>query len=118
MTDIIIKINDKDYKLKITLGFWKNLSFKQSDFNSIYDNAGRLAESIKLALFYGNKKDKDWGCIDDMNKEISDEAIDDIDYDLKDPLSKALIANMPQSLKDKIKEGQAELEAENNTKKK
>ena len=69
---IMIKINKKEYNLKVTLGFYKNLSFPQSELNSIHDDATRLFEVLKLALYYGNKKEQGWLSIADMEKVISD----------------------------------------------
>lgn len=116
MKDIKIKINNQEYKLKITLGFWKKLSFPQEEFNSIYTNAKRLEECLKLALFYGNKADKDWKSLADMEKVITEDNLDDLEFDLKEPLGLALMENMPESLKKKVEE---QLEnSEKDTKKK
>lgn len=116
MPDPIIKIDGKDYKLKITLGFWKKLSFSQAEFNSIYINGVRLGECLKLALFYGNKNDEGWKCIADMENALPEDVLDDIEYDVKEPLGLALINNMPESLRKKVEEEQKDLEE--NTKKK
>lgn len=96
----MIKVGDKEYKLKVNLGFYKNLSFPQSELSAVYDNASRLFECIKLAVYYGNKQKEGWHCIADMEKVITDEMLEDIDDpNIKEKFSQAVYDNLPDSLK-------------------
>ena len=99
-----IEIGEKNYSLKITLGFYKNLSFSKSELNTINDNAKRLFEVVKLAVFFGSKKSAGWSCIADMEKEISNEDFEDIDdSNVIDKISEAIFESYPDSLKEAIK---------------
>jgi len=102
MSDIIIKIEDEEYKLLITLGFWKNLSFPRSEINLIYSDGKKLAEVLKLALFYGNKKEFGWNCIDDMKLTITDEDIDNIDTDPQEIIAEAFLEYFPEKVKEEL----------------
>lgn len=106
-----VKINDKEYKLKITLGFYKKLSFPQSELNSFTDNATRRFEMLKLALFYGNKQEKNWHTLEDMQKEITDDSLDESsDCNLLDKLSEAVYISLPDSVKKIVDKQQKEQE--------
>lgn len=99
----MIKVSGQEYKLKITLGFYKNLSFSKSELNTISDNAARLFEALKLAIYFGNKNEKGWHSLGDMSKEISDEALEDIDDpNMIDKISNAIFESYPDSLKEAI----------------
>lgn len=101
----MININGNDYKLKITLGFYKRLSFPQAQLNTILEDANRLCEAIKLALFFGNKQDKGWGCIADMEKVISDEDLEMLDDpDLIEKLNNAVYNSLPKSTQEALDE--------------
>jgi hypothetical protein len=101
--DKFIKINGKDYNLKITLGFYKKLSFPKSELNNIHDNSIRLFEAVKLAVYFGNKQDKGWLSIADMDKEISDDMFDDIDDgNIIEKLSQAIYDNYSDSHKEAV----------------
>lgn len=114
----MIKIKNQDYKLKVNLGFYKNLSFPKSEINTINDNFLRLFEVVKLAVFFGNKEEKGWHSLADMSAEISDEDFDDIDDpNILPKISDAVFENLPDSLKDYLKE-KAEKESEEDLKKK
>lgn len=96
----MIKIGDKEYKIKVVLGFYKRLSFSKSELNTIHDNANRLFEALKLALFFGNKEERGWHSLADMEKEISDEMIEDIDDgNIIDKLSQAVYDNHSDAMK-------------------
>ena len=100
-----IKINDQEYKLKITLGFYKRLSFPQSELNSVNDNAIRRFEMLKLALFYGNKQTKVWKTLEDMEKVINDDVLEELaDPNLLDKLNEAVYLYLPDSMKKAIKD--------------
>lgn len=100
-----IKIGEENLKLKVTLGFYKNLSFPKSELNTINDNAVRLFEAIKLAIYFGNKGSKGWHCLADMEKEISDEVLEDIDDgNMVDKVSQAIFESYPDSLKKAIED--------------
>ena len=108
----IIKINGQEYKLKVTLGLYKRLSFPQTEIANIYNNIDKFIEVLKLAIFYGNKKDKGWANLKDMQQEITDDLIEDIDdgnfservcYII---LGEAFSANLSDSLKEAIKKNQ------------
>lgn len=100
MTQSTIKIKDKEYKLKVTLGLYKKLSFPKSELSTIIDNAVRQFEVIKLALYYGNKQECNWQSLSDMDKELSDEVLEEIDdCNLIDKINEAIYINLPDSLK-------------------
>ena len=108
----IIKINGQEYKLKVTLGLYKRLSFPQAEIANIYNNIDKFIEVLKLAIFYGNKKDKGWANLEDMQKEVTDELIEDVDdgnfservcYII---LGEAFSENLSDSLKQAIKKNQ------------
>ena len=61
-----IKINNVDYDLKITLGFWKDLSFSRKEIGELRNDAKRMLECLELAIFHGNKKRLGWKCLSDM----------------------------------------------------
>jgi hypothetical protein len=61
-----IKIEGKEYNLKVTLGFWKKLNIPREDFASILTNAERFSECIVLAVFYGNKNAEGWNTLKEM----------------------------------------------------
>ena len=114
----MIKIGKEEYKLKVTLGFYKNLSFPKSEINTINDNYSRLVEVVKLAVFFGNKEEKGWHSLADMSAVISDEAFEDIDDpNIVQKISDAVFENLPDSLKNYLKE-KAEKESEEDLKKK
>ncbi len=99
-----IKINNKEYKLKITLGFYKKLSFPQSELNSINDNATRRFEMLKLALFYGNKQEKGWNSLEEMSKDIKDDDLENSDdCNILDKLNMAVYEYLPDSMKKLLK---------------
>jgi hypothetical protein len=113
MSNQFIKIGNQDLKLKVNLGFYKNLSFPKSEINTINDNFSRLFEVVKLAVYFGNKEEKGWHSLADMSKEISDEEFDDIDDpNILPKISEAIFENLPDSLKDYLKEKQKESEEE------
>lgn len=115
---ISININDKEYKLLITLGFWKDLSFSKSEATSIYSDSKRLFECIKLAVFYGNKKEFGWNCLNDMLKEIPDEAFEEIESDPVELIGKAFYEYLPDDMKKKADELEADLLKGDDVKKK
>ncbi len=107
----MIRINGNDYKLKITLGFWKSLSFSKNELETInFMSASgfqpeRLFEVVKLAVFFGSKAEKGWHCLADMSKEISDENFDDIDDpELFSKIDQAIYDSFPETLKKVIEE--------------
>ena len=108
----IVKIADKEYKLKITLGFYKNLSFRKEEIATIYSDATRLYEVIRLAIYYGNKQVKGWTSPEDVKKEISDEVLDEIDdCNFVEKIDQAILDFLPDSLKKKIEENGEQEEA-------
>jgi len=114
----MIRIGKEDFKLKVTLGFYKNLSFPKSELNTINDNSARLFEVIKLAVYFGNKEAKGWHSLADMAKEVSDEMLEDIDDgNMVDKVSQAIFESYPDSLKKAIEE-MAEKKDEEDLKKK
>ena len=52
-----------------------------------------------------------------MENALPEAVLDEIDYDLKEPLGLALINNMPESLKKKVEEEQEDLEEKESKKK-
>lgn len=105
MSKNTVKIKDQDYKLKITLGFYKKLSFSQTELESIYTDGKRLSEVVKLAVYFGNKQDKGWNSLSDLEKEISEDNFDDIDdNNLTTKIGTALYDNLPDALKEKVEE--------------
>jgi len=117
MSNQFIKIGNQDFRLKVTLGFYKNLSFPKSEINTINDNYSRLLEVVKLAVFFGNKEEKGWHCLADMSAVISDEDFEDIDDpNIVQKISDAVFENLPDSLKNYLKE-KAEKEEEDLKKK-
>lgn len=115
---ISIIINDKEYRLLITLGFWKDLSFLKSECMSIYSDSKRLFECIKLAVFYGNKKEFGWKCLNDMFLMMSEEAFEEITVDPVELIGKAFYEYLPDDMKKKADELEAELLNKNDVKKK
>lgn len=108
-----INIGDKVYKLKVTLGFYKRLSFDRQEIAHAYNDAKKLFECIKLAIYFGNKAQYNWHSISDMESTISDEVLEDVeDPDLFEKLSIAIYNNLPESLKKAVDE------QEDNSKKK
>lgn len=106
----MIKIKEKEYKLKITLGFYKRLSFAQSDLETIHDNALRRFEVLKLALFFGNKQERGWSSIADMEKEISDDDLEMLDdNNIIEKISKAVYDYLPDSTKEALKEEEEDI---------
>lgn len=105
MKEIKIKINNYDYTLKITLGFWKNLSFKREDIGTILTDATRFSECIELAVFYGEKNQQGWLSIDSMRQDYNIiNEIDDIDSEKEvelvyNALNEAFLAYMPSASK-------------------
>jgi len=102
--NITVKINNQEYKLLITLGFWKNLSFPKSEATSIYTDANKLYECLKLAIFYGNKTIKGWQYLADMEQEIKDEDLELIEEDPSDLIAKAFYEYLPEEMKKKADE--------------
>lgn len=95
----------EDLKLKITLGFWKNLSFKKSELNLMYSDHKKLFEAVRLALYFGNKQDKGWACIADFDRDISEDCIEDIDdNNIEEKLSKAILENYPDAIQASIRQ--------------
>lgn len=113
----IIKINNKEFQLKITLGFWKDLSFKRSDFMSVRDDAEKIIECLKIAIFYGNRKKFGWNNLKEMEKDVSQKELEDLEEDPYDLIDGALYYYMPEQLKKKLEKIEAE-ELEGDIKKK
>lgn len=106
----MIKINEKDYKLKITLGVYKRLSFPQGELNTITSDANRQFEFLKLALFFGNKEANDWATIQDMESVISDDDLEMLaDPDLIEKLNNAVYESLPESSKEALDNANDEL---------
>jgi len=114
-----IEINKKDYELKITLGFWKNLSFPRSELESIAVDGKKMFEVIKLAIYYGSKQANGWHCIKDMELEITDEVMDDLDMDsgtLYLKFEEAIFNSYPKDLQDAIKKASDDSKEEDSKK--
>lgn len=115
-----IEINNKEYKLKITLGFWKNLPFPRSELESIAFDGVKMSEVIKLAVYYGSKHDNDWHCIKDMEKVITDENLEDLSIDtgtLYARFEEAILNSYPKELQDAIKNAEKGIEEKEDSKK-
>jgi|SRR6056300_322101 len=114
-----IKIKDKDYKLKVTLGLYKNLSFPRGELETIYTDAKRLSEVLELSLYYGNKALEGWKSLADMKKFITDDDIDDIDdNNLIVKIDQAVLENLPDQTQKAIKEANKDQENIEESKKK
>lgn len=114
-----VKIKDKEYKLKVTLGLYKNLSFPRSELETIYIDAKRLGEVLELALYYGNKALEGWQSLPDMKKVITDDDIDDIDdNNLIVKIDQAILENLPDQTQKAIKEANGDQEDIEESKKK
>lgn len=109
MSDITIKLQGQEFKIKITLGFFKNLGFMREELQSITNNGfcnDRFTQCLKLAVFYGNKNDSGWKSIDDMLDHIDViEALDEIDseegiMEIYNALQDAFILHMPKAEKE------------------
>lgn len=99
----IVKINDQDYKLKITLGFYKRISFPREEMQSIYTNGTNLLEVLKLAIFFGNKADKGWKTLEDLEKVITNENLEDIDdNNISEKIGTAIFNNLPDTVQNAI----------------
>lgn len=108
MSDITIKLQGQEFKIKITLGFFKNLGFAREELQSIMNNGfcnERFTQCVKLAVFYGNKNDFDWKSISDMDDHIDViEALDEIDseegiVEIFNAFHGAFILHMPKAEK-------------------
>ena len=105
MSSNTVKINGKDYKLKVTLGFYKRLSFPQTELESIYTSGKRLFEVVKLAVYFGSKQDRGWSSLADLEKEITEEHFEEIDdNNLTVKVGTAMHDNLPDALKQKVEE--------------
>ena len=113
MSDIpTVQIHDQDYKLKVTLGFYKRISFPREEMQSIYTNGARLLEVLELAIFFGNKKEKGWKELEDLRKEISNEHLEDInDNNISEKIGTAIFNSLPDALQKTI-EGHVDEELE------
>lgn len=99
-----IIINKKEYTLKVTLGFWKDLSFDRSDVATLRNNAKRMFECLMLAIFYGNKHKEGWKSLADMKNIVSEESLENIETDPYDLLDEAFYFYLPENLKKKVDE--------------
>lgn len=116
MSDLVKLLNQatgkiEEYKLRITLGFWKKLSFPKAQIQEAYVDGNKLIEVIKLAVFFGNKQDKGWHCLADMEKEITEESLEDIDdNNIVDKVDNAIFLSFSDKLQEKIKKEQEEID--------
>ena len=98
-----IIIHDQEYKLKITLGFWKLLSFSKDEISTINSNSVRFFEAIKLAIYFGNEELKGWDSLEDMSKVISDKDLERLtDPDLPDKIGQVIFNSYPKALQDAL----------------
>lgn len=118
---ITVKINGTEYKLKITLGVYKMLSFPQEELQSIFTNGKRFDEVLKLAIYFGNRKEKKWDCLADLEKEITEVHLDDIDdNNINTKIDDAFLRMLPDDVQKRIgeyKNGEAEEDGEEAKKK-
>jgi len=104
-----IKLNDSEYDLKITLGFWKDLSFSRKEIGELRNDAKRMLECLELAIFHGNKKKFGWDSLSDMDKLNIKKSLEDLEVDPYDLLDNAFYHYLPDNLKkmaDKIESGE------------
>jgi len=98
-----IILNNQEYKLKVTLGFYKRISFPREELQSIYTNGSRMIEVLKLAIFFGNKADRNWQSFADMEKEITDDLLEDIDdNNISEKIGTAIFDNLPDTVQNAI----------------
>lgn len=115
----VVTINEKDYNLKITLGFYKMISFPREEMQSIYTNGTRLIEVLKLAIYFANKKSKGWNCLGDLDKEITESDFELIeDRDIAEKIGTAIFNSFPDALQNSIKESIDHSEEDGELKKK
>ena len=114
-----VKINGKDYSLKVTLGLYKHLSFPRNELESIYTDTKRLIEVLEAAIYYGNKHKEGWKSIADMKQVIIDEHFDEIeDPNLIVKVDGAIYDNLPDRTKEAIKKLEENKEHTEESKKK
>jgi hypothetical protein len=98
-----VNIKGKDYKLKVTLGFWRMLSFPKSEVNTLYDNAERFNEALRLAIFFGNEELYGWQSLADLEATISQKDIDRIDdTEISNKLSQAMLDSYSKEMREAI----------------
>lgn len=97
--DLFVTIDKKQFKLKVTLGFWKKCGFKRDEANVIESDPTALFTALKLAIFYGNKEEYAWENLKDMEKLITEDKLDSIDEDCAQKLSFAMIHYLPEKLR-------------------
>lgn len=99
MESLKVKIAGKDYKIKITLGFWKKCGFTREQAEIISTDTEKYSRALKLSVFYGNKQEFNWECEEDMFKNIPESSFDDIDEDCADLISRAMIHYLPEKMR-------------------
>jgi len=109
--DLKVTINDKDYQLLITLGFWKRCGFKREEANIIEQDPDVYSKALQLAIFYGNKKECSWNSLEDMVKELPMETIEELSEDHSEKLSFAMIHYLPKKMREIILSKMKDVEA-------
>lgn len=97
--DLYVEINGKKFPLLITLGFWKRCGFKREEAQIITEDPEIYLNSLKLALFYGSKKEYGWQNLSDMEKMITDEVLEELTEDYSQQISYAIIHYLPEKLR-------------------
>ena len=90
---------EKTLKLLVTLGFWKKCGFKREEAQVIETDPEVYSKALKLAIFYGNKKDFGWTSQKDMESLITDDMIDDLEESHAQKLSFAMVHYLPEKLR-------------------
>lgn len=97
--DLKVIIDDQEYPLLITLGFWKQCGFKREEAQIISEDPELYFNALKLAMFYGSKKAQKWNSLSDMSKDITDQMLEDLDEDYSERISFAMIHYLPEKLR-------------------
>lgn len=99
MDELKVRIGSKEYKIKVTLGFWKKCGFTREQAEIISQDPEKLIQAIKLAVFYGNKEEYNWNNLEDMLKNIPESDFESIDEDCSDIISRAMVYYLPEKMR-------------------
>jgi hypothetical protein len=98
-TDFKVKLKNKEWKLKVTLGFWKSCGYTHAEAEVITKDSEKCLLSLRLAVFYGNREEYGWENLEDMKKVLSDADFEAIDEDCTEKLSLAMVEFLPPKMK-------------------
>lgn len=102
LKEYVIRIKNKDFKLKTPLGFWKRCGFKREEAGKLQEDPNLYSKALELALFYGNKDEFGWKSLDDMRNLITEEDLDSLDEDHSATLSYAMINYLPRKMRELV----------------